>query len=424
MAIHRETGSRAPGRTGKGRVVAVVVVAGTLAGCGIGGIRDVPLPGGAELGERPYTVTAEFETVLDLVPQAAVRVNDVAVGRVTEISLPKDSWTARVTMLVNGAVKLPADAEARLEQTSLLGEKYVQLAAPARGGTGGTLAAGAHIPLTRTVRNAEVEEVFGALSLLLNGGGLAQIRTISRELNKALGGNEAEIRDLLKKLSTLTGNLNRHKQEIIDALDGLNRLAKTLDSRKKDVNTVLDDLSPGLKVLEEQRGALVTMLAQLEKLSDVAVDVVDRSKDDVVADLRALEPILRNLTAAGRDLPKALEVALTYPFTDEITNAVKGDYLNAYLSMAAGPDVEPIVPTISINADPKDDWPELPFDMVKQKAGRQPTATPSPAKSKTPSPTPSPTKPKTPTPTPEPEPEPTPTPTPEPTPTLTPGQEE
>ncbi|MFI6496199.1 MCE family protein [Nonomuraea typhae] len=401
---------------------ALVAAAGMLAGCGFGGIRDVPLPGGADLGERPYTVTAEFETVLDLVPQAAVRVNDVAVGRVTQITLPKDGWTARVTMLVNGAVKLPADAEARLEQTSLLGEKYVQLAAP-EGSGGGALASGAHIPLKRTDRNAEVEEVFGALSMLLNGGGLAQIRTIARELNKALDGNEAEIRDLLKRLQVLTGNLNRHKQEIIDALEGLNRLAKTLDSRRAEVNTVLDDLSPGLKVLEEQRGALVTMLSQLEKLSGVAVDVIDRSKADVVADLRALDPILRNLSDAGRDLPKALEVALTYPFTDEITNAVKGDYLNAYLAMAAGPDVQPIVPTISINADPKDDWPELPIDMVKQKPFKQRSATPSPSKSKTPTPTPTPSKTTTPTPAPSPEPEPTPTPTPTATPSPSPGEE-
>lgn len=158
----------------------------------------------------------------------------------------------------------------------------------------------------------------------------------------------------------------------------------------------------------------------------MAVDVVDRSKADMVADLRALEPILRNLSDAGRDLPKALEVALTYPFTDEIANAVKGDYINVYMSMVAGDDVMPIVPPIAINADPTDDWPELPFDMVDQKdqpkfKSASPSPSPSKSKSKSPSPSPSPTpspsKTKSPSPTPEPEPEPTPTPTKSPTPT-------
>ncbi len=97
---------------------------------GFGGVEDLPLPGGADLGDRPYTVTAELGDVLSLVPHSAVRVNDVAVGRVTAIELG-DDWTARVTMEINGAVTLPADATARLEQSSLLGEKYVQLVAPA-----------------------------------------------------------------------------------------------------------------------------------------------------------------------------------------------------------------------------------------------------------------------------------------------------
>ena len=49
---------------------------------------DLPLPGGADVGAHPYTVTAQFTDVLDLVPQAAVKVNDVAVGRVQSITLP------------------------------------------------------------------------------------------------------------------------------------------------------------------------------------------------------------------------------------------------------------------------------------------------------------------------------------------------
>ena len=38
-----------------------------------------------------------FLDVLDLVPQSGVRVRDVPVGRVTDISLGKD-WTAVVTL--------------------------------------------------------------------------------------------------------------------------------------------------------------------------------------------------------------------------------------------------------------------------------------------------------------------------------------
>lgn len=110
-----------------------------------GGIEDLPLPGGADLGPHPYTITADMKDVLSLVPRSAVKVNDVAVGRVTDIRLAGDgSWAARVTLRINGDVELPAGTSARLEQSSLLGEKYVQLVAP-RNGTG-SLRAGDRIP--------------------------------------------------------------------------------------------------------------------------------------------------------------------------------------------------------------------------------------------------------------------------------------
>ncbi|MEU0227537.1 MCE family protein [Streptomyces sp. NPDC006284] len=311
-----------------------------------GGIEDLPLPGGADLGSHPYTVSAELDDVLSLVPQAAVKVNDVAVGRVTAIRLDGDAWTARVTMEINGDVRLPADATARLEQSSLLGEKYVQLSAPGTSAAAARLADGAVIPLARTGRNTEVEEVFGALSLLLNGGGVNQLKTITQELNKALGGREGEVRSMLERVEKLVGNLDDHRGDITDALDAVNRLSSTLAGRKDDVRTVLTDLSPGLKTLHEQRGSLLTMLRSLDTLSGVAVSTVEASKDDMVADLKAIAPTLKALADAGTDLPDSLEVLLTYPFTDEVLNGVKGDYLNVYLNMTAAPGTQVIPPLV------------------------------------------------------------------------------
>ena len=64
------------------------VLAGSLSlllvsGCGTAGftgLYNTPLPGGAELGEHPYTVKVHFQDVLDLVPQASVKVNDVVMA--------------------------------------------------------------------------------------------------------------------------------------------------------------------------------------------------------------------------------------------------------------------------------------------------------------------------------------------------------
>ena len=94
---------------------------------GQGLVFTVPLPGGAPSGPS-YVVTAEFTDVLDLVPRSAVKVNDVTVGSVEKIWL--NGWTARVRMRVSTSVRLPDNATAAVQQSSLLGEKFVALAAP------------------------------------------------------------------------------------------------------------------------------------------------------------------------------------------------------------------------------------------------------------------------------------------------------
>ncbi|RSD23728.1 MCE family protein [Amycolatopsis eburnea] len=316
-----------------------------LAGCSSGefkGVYDLPLPGGADVGDHPYSVTVQFADVLDLVPQAAVKVGDVPVGRVREIRLGGDGWTAETVLEVNGDVVLPANAIARLRQSSLLGEKFVELAAPDGPPSGAgvaRLADKATITVDRTNRNPEFEEIFGALSLLLNGGGIGQLQTINRELSKVMDGNEEQIRSFLSGVNTLMTDLDAHRSDITEALDGMNRLSATLANRHDQVSGALTDLTPGLRSLSDQRTQLVSMLQALDRLSTVATDVVDRSRDDLVADLRALAPILGQLAKAGEDLPQSLQLLPTFPFPDSVLPAVKGDYINTFASMIPAPGV-------------------------------------------------------------------------------------
>jgi phospholipid/cholesterol/gamma-HCH transport system substrate-binding protein len=330
-----------------GTTAAAAALALLAAGCstgGFNGIYSLPLPGGASLGNHPYTVTAQFSNVVDLVPQSAVRVNDVAVGRVSSISLPAHSWTATVTMVINGDVHLPANADAALRQSSLLGEWYIELSAPPAGIAQGRLANHATIPLARTTGNATVEEVLGALSMLLNGGGIAQLHTIDTQLNAALNGNESQIRSVLSQINDLVTNLNAHRGDITAALDGLSQLSGTLRARNQQIGNVLDNLTPGLRVLADQRNQLVTLLNSLHTLSGVAVDTINKSKTDMVASLQALAPTLQQLANAGQALPQSLQVLLTYPFTDQVLKDIKGDYLNIFLSVTAAPGTTIIPP--------------------------------------------------------------------------------
>src|SRR5207244_1978133 len=122
----------------------------------------------------------------------------------------------------------PANARAELRQSSLLGEKYVSLGPPTTEPPTGRLGPGAVIPLARSGANPEVEEVLSALSLLLNGSGLPQLRTITRELGEALHGREPALRSTVDSLRVLVGGLDRQRAQIVRALSNLDRLATVL----------------------------------------------------------------------------------------------------------------------------------------------------------------------------------------------------
>ena len=296
----------------------VAVAAIGLSGCGFSPY-DIPLPGGADTGDNPYTVTAEFRDVLDLVPQSGVRVNDLAVGKVTDITL--NGWTAVVTLEVNGDAKLPDNAVATIRQTSLLGEKFVSLATPASGAVG-ELSDGDKIPLERSGRNPEIEEVFSAASLLLNGGGLERTNTIVRELNQTLGGNEPEIKELLESTTEFLGQLDDNKESLLTSLEQINGLAIATDRQRDSITGALDNLPEALRVVNDQRDDLVTLLQSLDRLGDVATGVIRQSKADTVADLKLLVPTLTNLSASVDDFAYDFKALLSYPFVDSAAGGV------------------------------------------------------------------------------------------------------
>ncbi|MET9032532.1 MCE family protein [Streptomyces mirabilis] len=297
-----------------------------LSGCEFNGWYDVQLPGGAASDGHAYHVTVEFRDVLDLVPQSAVKVNNVTVGAVEKVEL--DGWHARVRLRVADSVKLPANAVAELRQTSMLGEKYVALSAPTGTAPMGRLGDGDRIPLSRSGRNPEIEEVLSALSALLNGGGVAQLKTITVELNRALDGRENRVRSLLKELNTFIGGLDDQRKDIVHALEAVDRLAGRLGKEKKTIAQAVDTMPPALKVLADQRRDLTRMLTALSKLGTTGTKVVNASHDDTVANLKRLRPILQQLNKAGDDLPNSLELLTTYPFPRNAVDAVKGDYVN------------------------------------------------------------------------------------------------
>lgn len=320
--------------------VAVAAFALLATGCDFDGAYDLPLPGSPVDEGNSFEVTADFADILNVVPRSPVMVDDVTVGEVTDVE--RVGWHARVTMRVKDDVDLPDNAVADIKQVSLLGEKYVALESPTDAPARGRLSDGDTIELADTGRNPEVEEVLGALSFLLSGGGVAQLGTITHELNEVMTGRTERLRHLLGSLEEVVGTIDAQKADILHAMESISHLTETLNAEKQTITEALDVTGPAIDVLAAQHDQLIAMLGSLERLGKVGTRVIGASKDDILASLAHLQPILARLHEAGDSLAPGLNLLASFPFPKEASEIVKGDYANT--SIRADISLENLLP--------------------------------------------------------------------------------
>ncbi|QEN17461.1 MCE family protein [Mycolicibacterium sp. ELW1] len=308
--------------------VAVALAMAGLTGCGSWrGANSLPLPGTAGGGPGSYTIQVQLPEVQNLQRNARVRVNDVNVGNVTAIDL--QGWHALVTIQLAGDVDLPANATAKLGQTSLLGSLHVELAPPADVPAQGKLHEGSVIPLSSAGAYPSTEQTLAAASLLLNGGGVGQLQDIIATLSTAFGGRGEDLRSLIGQVDKFVGYLNDQTGDIIDATDRLNSLVGHFAAQKPVLDKTLRVLPDALEVLNQQRDHLTEALTQLGKLSELAAHSVSQTKESLVKILKELGPVLNSLANAGPALTRSLSLLATFPWPNEtLENWVRGDYAN------------------------------------------------------------------------------------------------
>lgn len=72
-------------------------------------------------------VNAAFDRVDGLTVGSDVRLSGVKVGTVMSLALDPDTFSAKVSMAINSALKLPDDTSAKITSEGLLGGNYISL---------------------------------------------------------------------------------------------------------------------------------------------------------------------------------------------------------------------------------------------------------------------------------------------------------
>lgn len=322
------------------RTVLLCAAMVTLSGCDL--LGTVPLPGGAPVGDNPMEVMIEFDDVLDLAPQSAVKLNGVPIGRVSRVSLDSSGWRAVTTIQIPQQSRISSRVFATIQQTSLLGEKFVDL----RTGNNIDQPLGAPpesapeflqnfdvVPVENTRSATDIEQVLGAMSLLLNGGGLANIQPIVSELRQLTEGRESELARTIKEADLLLVSLEAQTDTILATLEDLTALSTSLSARQQKIDDVLASLPEGIQAVENQRPQFMELMKELDKLGTTGTRVLMASREDLIADLRALSPVLRKIAEISPDGAEVLRILPTFPFPDNSIPAVVGNSLNLFLSV-------------------------------------------------------------------------------------------
>ncbi|WP_163806010.1 virulence factor Mce family protein [Mycolicibacterium anyangense] len=308
------------------RALVLIVTALVLTSCGWRGIANVPLPGGPGSGKDKMTVYVQMPDTLALNVNSRVRVADVFVGSVKSIELK--NWIPTLTLDLQPGVKLPANAIARIGQTSLLGTQHVELDTPPDPSPE-PLRNGATIPLKNSQSFPTTERTLASIATVLRGGGIPNLEVIQTEVANILSGNADQIRDFLGKLDTFTQQLNAQREDLTRAIDSTNELLQIVASRNNTLDRVLTEFPPLIKYFADSRDKLTGAVEALGRFSNVTANTLSAARADLDTNLQMLQRPLKQLGKAGPYMLDALKLVITAPYpVDNIPKVIRGDYIN------------------------------------------------------------------------------------------------
>ena len=308
--------------------LALVAAVAVMSGCGNWrGLNSLPMPGTQGDGPGSFVIQAQMPDVNNIQPNSRVRVGDVNVGTVTNIE--RQDWHALLTMRLNGDVNLPENSTVTIGLTSLLGSLHIELAPPIDAPPQGRLHDGSLIPLSRGGAFPSTEQTLAALSVVLNGGGLAQVQDITEAFSTAFRGREQDLRSMVTQIDTFTRNVNDQTGDIIAATESLNNLVGQFAAQQPVLDHAIETIPEALAVLGRERQNLVEAADQFGKFSALTVDSVNKTKDNLVKELQDVGPVLESLANAGPSMTRALSLIPTFPFPNETIELwQRGDYAN------------------------------------------------------------------------------------------------
>lgn len=248
-------------------------------------------------GTGQHRVTAYFTRAVGVYAGSDVRVLGVRIGQVDAVT-PRGEQV-QVDMTIDGSVGIAEDTTVLVIAPSVVADRYVQFAKPARGGP--RLPDGASIPVRRTATPVELDQLYASLD------------TLSKALGPDGANSQGALSDLLK---TGARNLQGNGRAVNDSVRNFAQLARTLAGNSSDLFGTVDELQQFTTMLatnDQQVGDVNQQLSQISSTLAAnsgelakALEGLGRALADVQAFIRdnrsALKANVDNLVTTTRTL--------------------------------------------------------------------------------------------------------------------------
>jgi phospholipid/cholesterol/gamma-HCH transport system substrate-binding protein len=260
----------------------------------------------------PYQLRVPIENAAGLAPGSDVMIAGASAGRVQAIALAPGSALVTITVDAEHA-PVQRDATVGVRPKSLLGERYLALDP---GQAAGTLPSGATLPPTAIVRSTDLEDVVNTFDQPTRD----KLQTLVVELGGGVAGRGQE----------LNAGLAAGRQD----LDSLRGIASTLASRDAELRDVIANLDSvtGELARSDRAQQLGVLIQNLEALLHNLADQEAQLRQALAASAAALTRTGNALDGTGGSLA---DIAQELPQTVRLADLVMADL---------GPDSDVLMP--------------------------------------------------------------------------------
>lgn len=256
------------------------------------------------------TVTAYFTNAVGLYPGDEVRVLGVPVGKIDTIE-PR-AQDVKITMNVEGGVKLPADAKAIIISPNLVSARFIQFTPAYTDGP--ALASGAEIGLDRTgipVEWDEVKEQLTQLSTQLGPQEGSMQGPLTEFVNQAadtFDGNGDSFRNALRELSQTAGRLGDSRTDLFGTIRNLQVLVNALSNSNEQIVQFSNHVASVSQVLADASTDLDATLSTLNQALGDVKGFLNESNSALIGQVNKLTDFTNLLTEHSDDIEQILHI--------------------------------------------------------------------------------------------------------------------